>query len=157
VCLISPRQCFITAKHTKAGANGPVSLIRSYAAPVHDFEVPVGHKWTINETASATAASSMFFQPLTIEKGGSSFVFEDAGSSRVNNPTALAYEELTKHPLFENRKIGCIVSLGTGKHSSCSVVSNDSEESLQQLLSDLSQRAADTEAVHQTLVRKLVL
>jgi hypothetical protein len=133
-----------------------VSLIRSYTAPAHDFEVPVGHKWTINETACASAASSMFFQPLIIEKGGSSFVFEDAGSSRVNNPTTLAYEELTKHPLFINRKIGSVVSFGTGKDSA-RIIFEGSEGRPEQLLSDLSKQAEDTEAVHQTLVRKPIL
>jgi hypothetical protein len=99
----------------------------------------------------------MFFQPFTIEKGGSFFVFEDAGSSRVNNPTALAYEELTKHTLFKDRKIGCIISFGTGNQSSGSIASNDFEERLERLLSDLSKQADDTEAVHQTLVRKPIL
>jgi hypothetical protein len=99
----------------------------------------------------------MFFQPVTIEKGGSSFVFEDAGSSRVNNPTSLAYEELTNHPLFKNRKVGCIISFGTGKHSFCSVVSDDSQGRLRQLVSDLAKQAEDTEAIHQTVARKPIL
>jgi hypothetical protein len=59
----------------------------------------------------------MYFNPLSISHGGQDYKFEDAGLHGANNPTRILLEEIKMCPLFKDRRIGCIVSLGTGKRA----------------------------------------
>jgi predicted acylesterase/phospholipase RssA len=77
--------------------------MRSYKTLDESF--PMGVK--IWQAARATAAAPTFFDPIVIEHQT-----YDEGPVEYNNPTWRAMEEA--HRIWPGRKIGCLISVGTG-------------------------------------------
>lgn len=63
------------------------------------------------EAASATAAAPMYFKHVKLSKGGGEWC--DGGLQR-NNPINEALPEVSRHPQFETRHVGCALSIGIG-------------------------------------------
>jgi hypothetical protein len=64
---------------------------------------------SIWEAARATTAAPLFFKKISLKAGGATFV---DGAMRLNNPIYELARE-AEH-LYPSRRIGCIVSIGTG-------------------------------------------
>ncbi|KAH6845340.1 hypothetical protein B0I37DRAFT_182169 [Chaetomium sp. MPI-CAGE-AT-0009] len=64
------------------------------------------------EAARATTAASSFFKPQELGKGASARLYIDAAVG-VNNPVNILLEEAVKE-LGSGRRLGCVVSIGTG-------------------------------------------
>jgi hypothetical protein len=111
-------QSFVTVVHRTRQVTPRIALVRSYRKPPIAVVLPIGHNWTIKEAACATAAASMYFQPLRISHDGQDYLFEDAGLHGANNPARVLLQEVKTCPLYNGREIGCIVSIGTGKRAS---------------------------------------
>jgi Patatin-like phospholipase len=73
------------------------------------------------EAASATAAAPMYFEGVEIKGTGERWC---DGGLRRNNPINEALSEISREKNWENKKIGCILSLGTGVAKSNAVSSN---------------------------------
>ena len=83
-------------------------LFRSYSVPGYSYTT-----CEIWEAARATTAAPVIFKPIFIgEPGKAAKQFIDAGL-RCNNPTREMLEE-AKLVFGSERRIGCIVSIGTG-------------------------------------------
>jgi patatin-like phospholipase/acyl hydrolase len=101
-------------------SNGPVKKFRSYG--------PYWDKCRIWEAARATTAAPTYFPPILIsppycDDAGGYYI---DGGIRHNNPSALALEEACEH--WPNIKKICIVSIGTGKQNSVSVITESMQE-----------------------------
>jgi hypothetical protein len=118
------------------------------------------------EAACATAAAAMYFKPLTIASNNGDFTFEDAGLYRCNNPIKLVLKELEEHPLFKDRPLGCVLSLGTGKKPQLSQTSDQKASGIlgrlgktktlaryNKLVTEWIQQCTDTEAVHSEMAK----
>ena len=81
-------------------------LLRSYEIH-HPSEQ--NYNCTIWEAARATTAAPLFFKKISLGAGGATFV---DGAVRRNNPIYELVREAER--LYPSRKIGCIVSVGTG-------------------------------------------
>ncbi len=66
---------------------------------------------TILEAGSATAAAPLFFEEVTFQPCGITFV---DGALKRNNPINELVRETNSIRAWHGREIGCIVSLGTG-------------------------------------------
>jgi hypothetical protein len=114
---LTPGQTFVTMVHRTHLVTPSIGLVRSYRKPPASIVLPIGHSWTIKQAACATAAASMYFEPLRISHAGQDYFFEDAGLHGANNPTRILLQEVKNAPLFASREIGCLVSIGTGKRA----------------------------------------
>jgi tetratricopeptide (TPR) repeat protein len=76
---------------------------------------------SIWEAASATAAAPIYFKSVRLESSGQEF--SDGGLHR-NNPVNETVTEIGRIREWEGRKIGCLVSIGTGSSKISSVPSN---------------------------------
>jgi hypothetical protein len=114
---LTPGQSFVTVVHRTRLVTPSIGLVRSYRKPPASVVLPIGHSWTIKQAACATAAASMYFEPLRISHADQDYHFEDAGLHGANNPTRVLLHEVKNAPLFADREIGCLVSIGTGKRA----------------------------------------
>jgi hypothetical protein len=73
------------------------------------------------EAASATAAALMYFKSVKFDGTGEKW---SDGGLRRNNPFNEALSEISRERNWQNKKIGCILSLGTGVAKSGAVSSN---------------------------------
>jgi patatin-like phospholipase/acyl hydrolase len=73
------------------------------------------------EAASATAAAPMYFKPIQFDGTGEKW---SDGGLRRNNPINEALSEISRERDWENKKIGCVLSLGTGVAKGEAVSSN---------------------------------
>jgi len=115
-------------------ANIP-QLFRTYQS----HEVPLNCK--IREAARATSATPALFERIEI---GRAQPFIDGGMGR-NNPSWLVLEEA--NALFPGRKLGCLVSIGTGQGG---VISVDEPKAM---IDTLKKIVTDCEATHETMLR----
>lgn len=83
-------------------------IFRSYVATAATEE---NYQVRICDAASATAAAPMYFKSVKLEDPESEWV---DGGLRRNNPVNEALSEISREPQFKSRKLGCLVSLGTG-------------------------------------------
>ena len=92
---------FVIAIRTR-GAGAAAQRMRTYSTDIDDaFSARI---W---EAARATSAAPTFFEPITIN----GVKYGDGGTG-WNNPTAEAIAEA--HRKWPGRRIGCLLSLGTG-------------------------------------------
>src|SRR4051812_40396684 len=89
-------------------ANIPV-LLRTYRSCQPDFGCKI---W---EAARATSATPIFFKRIVIGRGQP---FIDGGMGR-NNPSRVLLDEAKEN--FEDRDIGCLISIGTGQAETISI------------------------------------
>ncbi|KAI3609228.1 hypothetical protein WG66_010568 [Moniliophthora roreri] len=68
------------------------------------------YSWTAFQAARATSAAPTYFKPITVD----GMTFADAGAAGFNNPTEVGVTEVARIPVWRDRAIGAIVSLGTG-------------------------------------------
>ncbi|RDW56410.1 hypothetical protein BP6252_14164 [Coleophoma cylindrospora] len=73
------------------------------------------------EAASATAAAPMYFKGVQFNQKGEKWC---DGGLRRNNPINEALAELSRERDWKYKKVGCVLSLGTGVAKSLSVSSN---------------------------------
>ena len=73
------------------------------------------------EAASATAAAPMYFESVKFEKGGEGWC---DGGLQQNNPINVALREASRHDEFMERKLGCVLSIGTGVSAVSAVSTN---------------------------------
>jgi hypothetical protein len=165
-----PLQCFVTVRNSFVAASStPTYLIRSYTADGVVFDIPIGYKWSVVEAACATSAAATLFEPLEIcpdkNQRRTIYLFEDAGMFGVNNPSELALEEIKNISQFENRDIGCFLSLGTGEGSASALPSprkshgflsgiQAASKRIQKLIDDVQQQLTETESVHKRVHSK---
>lgn len=81
-------------------------LLRSYDVRIVGEQA---YDCTVVEAARATTAAPLFFEPVTLEASGATFV---DGAVRANNPIQLVVDEAER--LWPKRPFGCVVSVGTG-------------------------------------------
>ncbi|RPA74027.1 hypothetical protein BJ508DRAFT_41320 [Ascobolus immersus RN42] len=112
--------------------------LRSYR---HPYEVPIDI--SIVKAARATSAAPGFFPTLVLP----GFTFYD-GALGNNNPTAELVREATE--MFENRPIGCIVSIGTGVSRSEDLGGG---KSLMKVAKTCAHIATNTENAHQAFLK----
>ena len=93
-------------------------VLRSYLTLATSEE---NYECDIWEGASATAAAPVCFKPVTFARGHEKWC--DGGLKR-NNPVNEALNEVARHAEFQNREIGCVVSIGTGITKTSGVSSN---------------------------------
>jgi len=79
------------------------------------------YKCTIWEAASATAAAPLFFKAVQINETGEKWC---DGGLRRNNPINEALSELPRERDWKDKKIGCVLSLGTGVKKSETITSS---------------------------------
>jgi hypothetical protein len=115
-------------------ANIP-QLFRTYQSR----ELPLDCK--IWEAARATSATPALFERIEI---GRAQPFIDGGMGH-NNPSRLVLEEA--NALFPSRKLGCLVSIGTGQAGVISV------EEPKAMIDTLKKIVTDCEATHETMRR----
>lgn len=74
---------------------------------------PTAENYTCNiwEAASATSAAPVFFKAVKFEGTGEQWC---DGGMRRNNPINEALAELPRERAWKDKKIGCVLSLGTG-------------------------------------------
>lgn len=92
---------------------------------------------TIWEAASATAAAPLYFKSVRFKESGENWC--DGGLQR-NNPINEALSELARERGWKDRKIGCVLSLGTGVKKSDAITS-----SLASILKGVVAMATDSE------------
>lgn len=85
------------------------TILRSYPDPPR--HPAASHEWLIREAACVTSAAPTYFPPVDV---GGGYKFVDARAFGFNNPMSLVLREAEQIPEFHGRRIGCIVSLGTG-------------------------------------------
>lgn len=93
-------------------------LLRNYESVHPTAENYACRIW---EAASATAAAPMYFKSVKFELSGEHWC---DGAIRRNNPINEALAEVARVPEWEGKRIGCILSLGTGLARSRPVSSN---------------------------------
>jgi Patatin-like phospholipase len=123
-------------------ANIPV-LFRTYQS----CETHTGCK--IWEAARATSAAPTFFKRIEIGRGQP---FIDGGLGR-NNPSRVLLEEAKV--LFGSRRIGCLVSFGTGQPETISIKKPGVFQQIipKDVIDVLKAIATDCEATHETMLR----
>ncbi|KAK5167647.1 uncharacterized protein LTR77_007346 [Saxophila tyrrhenica] len=89
-------------------ATAKPEVLRSYTATASTAE---NYDCTIWEAASATSAAPIYFKPVRFEAGKHEF---SDGGLHFNNPVNEALAELSRDPELKGRKVGCLVSIGTG-------------------------------------------
>lgn len=84
---------------------------------------PTAENYNCNiwEAASATAAAPMYFKSVQLIETGERWC---DGGLRRNNPINEALSELTRERDWKNKRIGCVLSLGTGVAKSAPISSN---------------------------------
>ena len=87
-------------------------VLRTYTTRAPSEQNYNCHIW---EAASATAAAPMYFKHVKFRYGGEECT--DGGLQR-NNPINEALDEVSRHPEFNTRELGCILSIGTGTNRS---------------------------------------
>lgn len=97
-----------TQEHTNR-----TKLLRSYN-PIGDFRIS-RRPLKIWEAARATSAAPLYFKPMTIKSSGISQTFSD-GAFHDNNPINQVMNECYR--IDPGRKVGCVISLGTGVKAS---------------------------------------
>ncbi|KAK4097167.1 hypothetical protein N658DRAFT_527257 [Parathielavia hyrcaniae] len=97
---------------------GKADLLRNYESAHPTAENYACRIW---EAASATAAAPIYFKSVRFASSGERWC---DGALRRNNPINEALAELAREPEWQNRTIGCILSLGTGLARSRSISSN---------------------------------
>ena len=102
---------------TRSKINKP-DVLRSYESVHPNAE---NYRCTIWEAASATAAAPLFFKDVQFSKTGERWC---DGGMRRNNPINEALSELNREREWKDKKIGCILSLGTGVKKSVPISSN---------------------------------
>ena len=87
----------------------------------YSVRVNASYNCAIWEAARATSAAPTFFKPIEI---GMPFLEERFidGGLRCNNPVAEVIAEA--HTLWPDRKVACLISLGTGQASTISIPSS---------------------------------
>ncbi|KAJ6582705.1 FabD/lysophospholipase-like protein [Mycena vulgaris] len=129
--------------------NIPV-LFRTYDSP-HEAAAPC----TIWEAARATSAAPTFFKRIKIGAPPRAEAFIDGGLGK-NNPTGTLLEEA--QALFPNRRIACVVSIGTGQMNPTAIP----EPSVWQrvipldVIHAVAEIAADCEATNQEMLKRFV-
>ncbi|KAK3305294.1 uncharacterized protein B0T15DRAFT_484941 [Chaetomium strumarium] len=98
--------------------SGKADILRNYESCHPTAE---NYDCRIWEAASATAAAPMYFKAIKFAASGERWC---DGAIRRNNPINEALAELAREPEWQNKKIGCILNLGTGLARSRSVSSN---------------------------------
>lgn len=114
-------------------------LMRTYTTDVPTYDC------TVIDAARATCAATLFFPPAMVQIKPHLRVTYLDGSLGYSNPTGLAVEE-AEHIWGPDRKIGCIVSIGTG--ISPYVHFEGNELTLARILLDLF---ADCRSVHENM------
>lgn len=102
---------------TRSSSNQPEAL-RSYLTSVSSEE---NYDCDIWEAASATAAAPIYFEPVVFARTGGKWC---DGGLKCNNPINEALNEVARHKKFKDRKIGCVVSIGTGITKTTPISSN---------------------------------
>lgn len=95
---------FVIAKRNEAIDSPPV-LLKSYS--VTGAEI----RCSIIQATRATCAAPTFFRPKSIELDE----YIDGGIG-YNNPSEEAVREVGRIPEWSSRRIGCFISVGTGKN-----------------------------------------
>lgn len=122
--------CTVSAFSTHA------ELLRSYKSR------KVGHPnydCFIWEAVRATSAAPLFFEPITLESSKATFV---DGGVRANNPIDQISSEAER--LWPDRKIGCLVSIGTGVTTTKPF--DPTKSKLHEVLKSLADIATDADA-----------
>ena len=88
------------------------------------------------EAARATTAAPLFFEPVTLEASGATFV---DGAVRANNPIQHVVDEAER--LWPKRPFGCVVSVGTGWKNVSPIAT--SRPRLHEILKTLTEIATD--------------
>lgn len=122
--------------------------IRSYKAPGQSID-----SCTIVEASRATSAAPTFFKPAIINIQGVTMKYVDGGLAQ-NNPCSVVIEEAAL--VFPNRKITCIISIGTGKPSTNHIEKQGVVGRLIpiEVAKAMVRIATDTENTHQELQRR---
>lgn len=102
---------------TRSAVNKP-DVLRNYES-IHP--AAENYHCTIWEAASATAAAPLFFEGVQFNETGERWC---DGGMRRNNPINEAMSELTRERDWKNKKIGCILSVGTGVKKSEAISSS---------------------------------
>lgn len=95
---------------TRKATSKPDNL-RSYKTTAPSEE---NYDCMLYEAASATAAAPMYFKGVKFTTQGENWC---DGGLRRNNPIMEVMNEVQREPGFRNRKVGCILSIGTGAPS----------------------------------------
>jgi predicted acylesterase/phospholipase RssA len=101
---------------TRAKISKP-DVLRNYTSLHPTAE---NYSCTIWEAASATAAAPLYFKSVQFKGTGEQWC---DGGLRRNNPINEALSELARERGWKDRKIGCVLSLGTGVEKSDSITS----------------------------------
>ncbi|ETS74066.1 hypothetical protein PFICI_13932 [Pestalotiopsis fici W106-1] len=115
-----------------------VQLLRSYRS---NAPGQFNYECSIWEAARATSAAPLFFEPITLRRGGATFV---DGAVRANNPVEEAVNEARS--LWPDRQVGCLLSLGTG--ISVRPGFDPKKNSLHAVLASLAKIATDANTKH---------
>jgi hypothetical protein len=102
---------------TRAEISKP-DVLRSYESFHPTAE---NYSCRIWEAASATAAAPMYFKGVQFGETGERWC---DGGLRRNNPINEALSELSREPDWNDRPVGCVLSLGTGVAKSAHVSSH---------------------------------
>lgn len=125
-------------------------LFRSYSVPGYSYTT-----CEIWEAARATSAAPVIFKPISISgPGEGTKEFIDAGL-RCNNPTREMLEEASL--IFgSKRRIGCIVSIGTGHPGAIGLSKPGALQSIvpTDLIAILEKIATDTESTAMAMSRR---
>ncbi|KAF3762534.1 hypothetical protein M406DRAFT_352811 [Cryphonectria parasitica EP155] len=120
----------------------------------YDVEGDKFSKCQIYQAARATTAASTFFKPMPIQNDqGVVTNFVDAALGR-NNPVGILLEEAGS--LFgTRRRLGCVVSLGTGSRKTELAKGKSKAKQLVSLLSVLKEISTDTQRDHERMLSML--
>jgi hypothetical protein len=121
---------FVCASRARTVCN---ELLRSYDVCIVGEQA---HDCTVVEAARATTAAPLFFEPVTLEASGATFV---DGAVRANNPIQLVVDEAER--LWPKRPFGCVVSIGTGWKTVSPIAM--SKPKLHEILKTLTEIATD--------------
>lgn len=121
-------------------SHGMPRLFRTY---VDDTGVNQSYDCAIWEAARATCAYPLFFDPIQIGPPGLKEPFVDGGLG-CNNPLEVLLQET--YSLFPDRRISCIISLGTGQLDPISVHPKKFNDALLEIVRDC-EGAADAAAL----------
>jgi hypothetical protein len=127
---------------------------------VHSFQTDAGSledNWdehiTIWQAARATTAASTFFKPQRLGLGPDSGLFIDAAIG-ANNPIDYLLKEAVEE-FGSARRLGCIVSIGTGTRDIKLRGDLTGPRYVIQVLKTLKNRATDGEGTHRQLEERL--
>lgn len=102
---------------TRTATSKP-DVLRNYLSAAPTAE---NYKCKIWEAASATAAAPIYFKPVRFKE--SNHQFADGGMHR-NNPVNESLAEVARERSWQNKKVGCLVSIGNGSVKITSLPSN---------------------------------